>query len=204
VDVLRKSLSACAAGALLALLALAPAAVGSTGGGCQLQGTASFSPGLNENAQSFAYSFGGDLSGCKSNDSTAPATGSVSAGQVETIAGEQFQEPVPSGNGSCTSSTTSGIAITTWADGTKTVIQYSTTGAAAAVKLDGTVLASVTLPAINPLPGQPTSTTIATTRYAGASALGGLAFQPPDPTACNTPTGVTSAGISGFIGLGSQ
>ena len=71
-------------------------------------------------------------------------------------------------------------------------------------QLQGTVVASVTLPAINPLPGQPTSTTITTTRYAGGSSLGTLAFQPPDPTACNTPTGVTQAGISGFIGLGSS
>jgi hypothetical protein len=30
-----------------------------------------------------------------------------------------------------------------------------------------------------------------------------LTFQPPDPTACNTPAGVSSAGISGFIGLSS-
>jgi hypothetical protein len=91
----------------------------------------------------------------------------------------------------------------TWADGTRTVVQYSTTGAAAAVHLSGTVIASVTLPAINPLPGQPTSTTVTTTRYAGASALGLLAFEPPDPTAC-AGAGVTSAGISGTIGLGSQ
>ena len=76
---------------------------------------------------------------------------------------------------------------------------YTTTGALAAVKLDGTVVPSVTLQAINPLPGQPTSTTITTTRYAGASSLGTLVFQPPDPTACNTPTG-----IHGFVGLGSS
>jgi hypothetical protein len=30
-----------------------------------------------------------------------------------------------------------------------------------------------------------------------------LAFEPPDPTACNTPAGVTSAGISGLVALGS-
>ena len=90
-----------------------------------------------------------------------------------------------------------GIAIATWADSTQTVIQYSTTGAAAAVQLSGTTIPSVTLPAINPSPGQPTSTTITTTRYGGESSNGLLAFQPPDPTACNTPTGATSAAISG-------
>jgi hypothetical protein len=47
------------------------------------------------------------------------------------------------------------------------------------------------------------ASTITTTRFAGASALGGLTFQPPDPTACNTPMGVTAAAIDGAIGLGS-
>ena len=101
------------------------------------------------------------------------------------------------------SSTTNGIAIANWADGTKTVVQYTTTGAAAAVHLDGDVIPSVTLPAINPQVGQPTSMTITTTRYAGHSALGVLAFEPPDPTAC-TGAGVTTAGIDGIIGLGAQ
>ena len=186
------------------LLFSAAPAFAASGGGCQLAGTASFAPGLNSSSQNFSYSFGGDLSGCKSNDSTAPATGTVSAGQAVTINGQQFQEPVATGTGSCASSNTSGTAIATWADGTQTVIQYTTTGAAAAVNLQGTVVPSVTLQAINPQPGQPTSTTVTTTRFAGASALGGLAFQPPDPTACNTTAGVSTAGISGFVGLGSS
>ena len=199
----RKWLLAGLAG-LVVLLASAPSAFAASGGGCQLQGSANITPGLNSSAQNFTYNFGGNLSGCQSSVAGAPATGTVSAGNVRTIAGEQFQEPVPTGNGSCGSSTTSGTAIVSWADGTNTVVQYTTTGALAAVQLQGTVVASVTLPAINPLPGQPTSTTITTTRYAGGSSLGTLAFQPPDPTACNTPTGVTQAGISGFIGLGSS
>lgn len=192
---------ACAIALLLVPVASAPAA---SGGGCQLQGTASFSPGLGASAQNFSYSFGGSLTGCQSNTSGAPATGSVSAGQIVTISGEQFQEPVPTGNGGCSNSTTSGTAIATWADGTQTVISYTTTGAAAAVNLQGSVVPSVTLQAVNPATGQPTSTTVTTTRYAGNSSLGALAFQPPDPTACNTSAGVTSAGISGFVGLGSS
>jgi hypothetical protein len=191
-------------GVVAALLVLAPAAfAASSGGGCQLQGTASFTPGLNNNAQNFNYSFNGALSGCQSTQAGAPVSGSVSAGEAVTIGGQQFQEPVPSGNGSCGSSTTSGWAIVTWSDGTQTVVQYSTTGAAAAVHLQGTVAPSVTLAAINPGPGQPTSTTVTTTRYAGSAAVGLLTFQPPDPTACNTPGGVTAAGISGAIGLDS-
>jgi hypothetical protein len=203
VDVSKKWLLGGLAGVVVLLVA-APSALAASGGGCQLQGSANISPGLNGSAHNFTYNFGGNLSGCQSNVAGAPATGTVSAGNVRTISAEQFQEPVPSGNGSCGSSTTSGTAIVTWADGTNTVVQYTTTGALAAVTLQGTVIASVTLPAINPLPGQPTSATITTTRYAGSGALGTLAFQPPDPSACNTPTGVTQAGISGFIGLGNS
>jgi hypothetical protein len=189
------------AAAVAALLAFAPAASAQSGGGCQLQGTASFTPGLNSDAKDFAYSFHGDLSSCQSTEAGAPASGTVSAGEAVTIGGKQYQEPVPSGNGSCASSTTSGFAVVTWADATQTIVQYTTTGAAAAVSLRGTVVASLTFPAINPQPGDPPSATVTTTRYGGSSSLGLLTFQPPDPTACNTPAGVASAGISGFIGL---
>ena len=183
-------------------LAFAGTATAASTGGCHLQGGASFNPGLNSSSQPFSYSFAGQLSSCQSNTAGTPTSGSVEAGKVYTDStGEQFQEPVSTGNGGCTNSTTSGTAIVTWADGTVTLVQYTTTGAAAAVKLDGKVIASVTLPAINPQPGQPTSTTITTTRFAGATALGGLTFQPPDPTACNTPAGVTAAAIDGVIGL---
>jgi hypothetical protein len=191
--------------AALLALAFAGTAAAQTGGGCHLQGSASFSPGLNSSSKPFNYSFAGQLSSCQSNQAGSPATGSVEAGKVYTAStGEQFQEPVSSGTGGCTNSTTNGTAIVTWADGTVTVVQYSTTGAAAAVHLTGQVVASVTLPAINPQVGQPTSITIATTRYAGASALGALTFQPPDPTACNTPAGVSTAAIDGVISLGSS
>jgi hypothetical protein len=188
----------------LVALAVAPAAASAqSAGGCQLQGTANISPGLGSTAQPFSYSFSGALSSCQSSESGVPTSGTVEAGKVITdpATGEQFQEPVPSGSGSCASSTTSGTAIVNWADGTKTVVSYTTTGALAAVQLNGTVIPSVTANAINPAPGQPTSTTITTTRYAGQSSLGELAFQPPDPTAC-AGAGVGTAGISGFIGLG--
>jgi hypothetical protein len=186
--------------AAAALLTFAPTASAASGG-CQLQGSANFTPGLNNSAQNFSYNFHGNLSDCQSSEAGAPASGAVSAGEVVSIGGQQFQEPASSGNGGCESSTTSGTGIVSWADGTQTVVQYSTTGALAAVHLQGTVVPSVTLAAINPAPGQPTSATVTTTRYAGSSAVGLLAFQPPDPTACTTPAGVTSAGISGFIGL---
>jgi hypothetical protein len=187
----------------------ASSASAASGGGCQLDGTANISPGLTNTSQSFNYNFSGGLSRCQSNQAGAPTSGTVEAGQVVTApSGEQFQQTstsgAPSGTGSCGSSTTSGIAIVTWADSTVTVVSYTTTGATAAVNLTGTVIASVTLQAINPAPGQPASETITTTRYAGQSALGVLAFQPSDPTACGGTAGVTTAKISGFIGLVSQ
>jgi hypothetical protein len=196
----------CLVAALLILgLGLTSSASAANGGGCQLQGTANFSPGLTNNSQPFSYDFAGDLTNCQSNQAGSPASGKVESGKVVTdpATGEQFQEPRATGTGSCATSTTNGIAIVTWADNTQTVVQYSTTGAAAGVKLDGTVIDSVTIPAINPATGQPTSKTITTTRYAGQSALGALTFQPPDPTACNA-GGVNNAAISGVIGLGQQ
>jgi hypothetical protein len=204
--VIRKLVPASLVSALLiAAFAFAPSASAQSAGGCHLKGSANFSPGLTNDNQNFTYNFGGDLTGCQSSQAGSPASGAVEAGKVLTdpSTGEQFQEPVPTGTGSCGSSTTSGTGIVTWADGTQTVVRYSTTGAAAAVQLSGTVIASVTLPAINPQPGQPTSKTITTTRYAGQSALGALTFQPPDPTACSG-AGVTTAAIDGVIGLGSQ
>src|SRR3989442_12937801 len=100
----RRLLSLAVIGAALA------AVVGSTatpagalsGGLCELQGTASFAPGLTNNPQTFSYSFHGTLSNCQSDDPTAPTSGTVSAGEVATGAGgEKFQEPVPSGYGAC-------------------------------------------------------------------------------------------------------
>jgi hypothetical protein len=277
------------------LFVVVPSAGAQSLGGCQLQGTANFTPPLNNNTQNFSYSFTGALSGCQSSTSGAPTSGSVEAGRtlstpynwsytdsttlaaaasagaltISTTASEgsvptqtagtvvtidpgtslaetrtvtavsgtgpytetlssalsfshaagaavtgarsgsanaTYQEPIPSGSGSCGSSTTSGTAITNWADGTTTVISYATTGAAAAVNLTGSVipsvndaLASYTGP--NQAPPAPTHP-VTTTRYAGQSALGQLFFQPPDPTAC-AGAGVTSAAISGEIGLGS-
>jgi hypothetical protein len=166
-----------------AFIALVPfvgsASAATNGGGCQLHGTANISPGLSNTAQNFTYSFTGDLTNCQSS-SGGPASGTVFAGTNGL--------PVATGNGSCASSTTSGIAVVQWVDGTATVVQYTTNGALAAVALQGNVIAS--------------SGSFSTTRYAGNSALGTLAFEPPDPTACNG-AGVTSAGIDGSVALGS-
>jgi hypothetical protein len=216
---LRKIALLVMAAAALGVVAFAGPAGAASGGGCQLQGSGSFTPGLGATAKNFTYSFAGALTGCNSTAAGSPTSGTVEAGK--TVAVEQptldangvptggthtvhYQEPVPTGNGGCTNSTTAGIAIAKWADGTVTVIKYSTSGAAAAVALTGSVQNSVTLNATDAQTGDPSTLTITSTRYVGQNAGGPLAFQPPDPTACNAPSGVTTAGISGFVGLGTQ
>ena len=149
-----------------------------------MQGTASLSPGLSTTAQAFSYSFTGSLGNCHATTSGAPASGTVFAGTNGL--------PAATGNGSCASSTTSGIAVVQWSDGTTTVIQYTTRGALAGVDLQGSVISSVT---------SSTGTTYTTTRYAGDTSAGQLVFQPPSPTSCTT--GVTTAAISGAVELGS-
>ena len=198
-------------------------ATAATGGAlCQLAGTANFTPGLNSSAAAFKYNFGGTLSGCQSNDSTAPASGTVEAGKTVTVsypwtytdatgvhsgtANATYQEPIPVGNGSCSNSTTSGTAISNWADGSVTVVDYTTTGALAAVNLSGSVAASVTDTLVSftgPTQAPPAAThVVSTSRFAGNSSQGLLVFQPPDPTLCTT-TGVVTAAISGQDGVGS-
>jgi hypothetical protein len=195
------------------LFAIAPSAFASSVGGCQLQGTANFTPGLNSNTQTFSYNFAGTLSGCQSSEAGVPTAGTVEAGRTlaEQVKNSKtgatdtvtYQEPAATGSGGCASSTTSGSSLVTWADGTHTVIAYSTSGALAAVSLSGSVAPSITLTAVNAQEGDPTTFTIATNRFAGDSASGLLLFQPPEPTACNTPTGATTAGISGGVSLSS-
>ena len=88
------------------------------------------------------------------------------------------------------------------------MVGFNTAGAAAAVNLTGSVIPSVTSTRASytgPTQAPPASTfTTSTSRYAGQSAVGQLVFQPPDPTACAGAAGVTVAGISGVISLGSS
>jgi hypothetical protein len=192
------SLLACA----IALLAFVPAAPAASGGACQLQGTASFGSGLNTTAKPFDYSFNGALSNCQSSVAGSPTSGTVAAGEVYTDpgTGKQYQMPRSQGNGSCASSTTSGTAVAFWADGTRTIVAYDTSGAAAAVQLEGSVVDSLTLTPLNPLDPP---LTLTTTRYSGNTAAGALVFE-ASPPECASETGVLAAGIEGTIGLGTS
>ena len=185
-------------------VAAVPSSAAPGGGECELSGVANFHPGPGADPSgAFAYDFAGDLTNC--GDSTSgPAgfgatTGKISAGQVITIGGVKYQEPGATGTGSCATGTTAGTAIVQWSDNTTTVISYTTTSALAGVALQGNVVKSITLHAVDPtLP----DTTVTSTKYQGAGADGVLAFEVTDPTQCTAAGGVTSAGIDGFTGLG--
>ena len=183
--------------AVLCAFVFAQGASAASGGGCQLKGTASFTPGLNTTSQPFTYSFSGDLTNCQSTEAGSPATGFVQAGGTYTdpASGNAYLLPSSTGTGGCGSSTTEGLALITWADGTRTLTEYATTGAAAAVNLDGTVVESTTLQPVDPLDPP---LTVTTTRYNGNASHGLLAFE-ATPTECQT--GVSSASIEGIVGL---
>jgi hypothetical protein len=200
-------------------------------GGCQLAGKANFATPLKANQPKptvsppnglppvnnilgvdwgapFAYTFDGDLTGCQSAntsgpDSSAPASGKIYAGEPITIGTTTYDWPfaTPQGTGGCTGSNTTGTAVVVWADNSVSVIDYSTTGALAAIGIDGNFrTGSFTLSSTaKNIDGSPVSTTTVPLRYGHDYAAGPLAFQPPDPTAC-TGTGVTQAAIQGAIG----
>lgn len=200
--------------------AAVPASASPGGGACTLAGQATFNgsgPGSNPSA-TWSYGFTGKLANCQASPG-APAelNGVVSAGApvtfidhgTGTTAGTPVTDtgPAATGAGSCASSTTAGIAFVEWnADPTQTtILQYSTTGAGPLVVQNGTpygqsgtatygVLSSYTFP---------DGKVIKTTVYApGDGGLGALVFQPPSPTDCTAASGVTTAALTGVVGLG--
>jgi len=179
-----------------ATFALIPGATAATNGGtCTLSGNANFSPNLTSNTANFTYSFTGSLTNCQSSVSGAPSSGTIAVGTGGLPAG--------TGNGSCSSSTTSGTSVITWADGNNTVVSYTTSGVAAGVVLQGKVIQSITYTPT----GSSTPVTVTTNEPAtpvGDSADGLLTFDPPNPTGCAPGgSGVSQAAINGQIGTGS-
>ncbi len=221
-SVLALAVTSAAALAFAILPASLAGAAGPAGGACQLVGVANLNPGLGSTSQPFTYNFTGTLSGCQSNIASAPTTGTVSAGvtlpetvtltNTSTGATQQgtvsYKEPVPTGSGTCGNSTTAGQSLSTWADNTKTVVSYTTTGALSAVSLSGNVAASMTLSLVaSSVPtgfSAPATFTINTTRYTTAdTASGALTFTPTTQAQDCVTTPVSSANINGAIGIGS-
>jgi hypothetical protein len=135
---------------------------------------------------------------------TNTSTGATTSGTVS------YQEPVPTGTGSCGSSTTSGQALSTWNGGKHTVVSYTTTGAGAAVNLQGTVVASMMLslvassvPAGYSAPSTYSISSDEASFATGEGALAALTFSPPTQDQNCVTVGVSTASINGFIGLGS-
>lgn len=183
---------ALAAGLTLAGLAFGPRHVAAAGGGaCQLSGTASLSPGLGTSSQSFTYTFSGTLT-CAGNAGGSPAqlTGTVFAGTDPN--GQAETTGHPTGTGSCANSTTSGIAVAQFSDGSTAVLSYTTTGSGPAVALQGSSASSVSF-------GTDTYTTSA--EWAGDTTDAGLTFSPASGQNCAT-VPVTTAAINGAVAIG--
>jgi hypothetical protein len=214
---LRKYLLGCSCClACVASLVVAPSALASaeTADGCLLQGTANFSPGITATSGPFAYTLDGKLSDCHSAQAGTPESGTIEAGQAiaeqvhNTITGATdtvlYQEsPMPTGFGTCEDSTMTGRALVSWADGTHTVLLYSTKGPLAQ-PLTGGVAASMTLENPEPPEGDPAIYTIKTNRFVPVteSVDGLVLFQPPEATSCSSAAGLASAAVSGILTIG--
>jgi hypothetical protein len=148
-----------------------------------LSGSAKFAPGVGYVPQlGVATQLAGTLSLCQSAPDAGPAAGTVSMGNVFTQAGVgvngedwQWQEPVGVLQGGCVSAIARGTAIARWADGTVTVFLVETGSVVGELAVTGAVTDGVTLTAVEPKEGQPSSLTVQTTRFnAGAVVAGQL------------------------------
>src|SRR2546422_1064553 len=141
---------------------------------------------------------------------TACTTSSQCPAVVFTTTGTvQYQEPIPQGSGSCGNSTTAGESLATWDDGRHTVVDYNTTGALAAVQLQGTVVASMTLtlvassvPAGYTAPATYTISSDEPVFAVGEGSLAVLTFTPTTQDQDCVNVGVSSANIDGVVGIG--
>jgi hypothetical protein len=226
----RSLLTGAAASVLLALTMLTgtPAGADPGGAGCTLAGTADFSPNGPGLQASFGYSLTGTLTNCQSSRAGAPTDGTIEVGQVVTAAvpvtladgsvvqgTASYQAPKATGTGtapanSCAGSSTAGDALITWADGTTSVVDYTTASAGPAVSLQGTVVDSLTATLVpgsaSPSGTAPATHTVSTTSTAvpvGDGAQGAVAFTTDAPDGCTTDTGLTAVAVEGVVGVGS-
>lgn len=227
---MRKAVLSGAAVAVLALgSAVVPVASAEPGGsGCQLDGSAAFTPNGPGNQGTFGYSLTGALSGCNSSRAGAPTDGNIAVGGIITVSvpittatgvvqgTAQYQKPLASGAGafpvnSCGGSNTVGTAVIAWSDGTQTVADYTTSSAGSAVSLQGMVVDSTTGTLVpgsqQPAGTAPPTYTIATdnpTTLVGDDVQGLVAFTTDAPDACTTDAGLTGVAVSGAVLLGNS
>src|SRR5213083_1839837 len=152
----------------------------------------------------------GVCTGGRCDDGITACTSSTQCPPVTTTGTVLYQEPIPQGSGSCGNSTTTGASLVTWNDGKHTAVSYNTTGALAAVQLQGTVVASMTLTLVaSSVPAgctAPASFTISSdepTFVAGQQSLAALTFSPTTQDQNCVTLGVSSANINGTVGIGS-
>jgi hypothetical protein len=197
----RTLIALCLPGVAACALALPGAASAShlAAGGCQIKANAVISPGLTVTAESFGYHYSGKLFNCVYTGAGAGHSGVISAGEAIRIDGRSYQEPTPAGTGGCLADQTTGYDFARWSNGTQTIVSFTTNGGSGGTHLFGTIVPKLTLPAIDPAPGAPESTTFRTTEYRGQTAVGNLTFDPVDPALCGS-TGVTRATITGLLG----
>jgi hypothetical protein len=185
----------------LAALALVTTSAGAApskpvvAGGCRVHAQASIAPGLTLTAQDFTYHYTGKLTGCAYTRKSAPTSGVITAGETIRIKGKTYQEPTPTANGTCLTTTSSGYDFARWSDGTQTVVMFTTASGDGATHLTGSVVPSMVLKTVDGT----SSTTFRTTRFADQVVVGRLIFAARDPSLCTT-TGLTSAGITGLLG----
>ena len=218
------------ASALLVVTVLTglPATADPGGAGCTLAGAADFTPNGPGVQTSFGYSLTGTLTNCQSSRAGAPTDGTIEVGKVITAAvpvtladgsvvqgTAKYQAPLATGTGttpanSCGGSSTAGDALITWADGSTSVVDYTTASAGAAVSLTGTVVDSLTATLVpgsaSPAGTAPATYTVSSTSTAvpvGDGAQGVVAFTTDAPDGCTTDPGLTAVAVEGVVGVGS-
>jgi hypothetical protein len=164
-------------------------------GGCRVSAQATIEPGLTFQDQTFTYHYSGKLSGCSYTTKRAPKGGTITAGETIKIGGKTYQEPKPEANGSCLGTTSTGYDFAKWADGTQTIVQFSTKPGSGGTQLTGMTIPTLKLTSAD---GQSTAT-FRSTRFVNQYVIGQLKFTPSDASLCGS-SGLTSATITGLLG----
>lgn len=201
---LAKTAAACLGIAAAATTAASTTANGTgpsvVAGGCSVRANAALTPGLTLSSHDFRYAYLGNLSLCVYTGKGAANGGTITAGEQIKIHGHLYQEPVPTGAGTCLGTTSQGYDFARWSNGTQTIVQFTTTNSNGVTRLAGSVMPSLRLRAVHPAAHEPNSTTFTTTNFPGQDVVGRLDLRPSDPSLCGKPQGVTHASITGILG----